>query len=60
VVDEIDPNSFPSRYNPSDDAEPVVPDHGLRRVWESIPAGPRLVIPIALLLAVVVVASMPG
>jgi hypothetical protein len=55
VADEIDPNSSPSRYNPSDDAEPAVPDHGLRRVWETIPAGPRLVIPIALLLAVVVV-----
>jgi hypothetical protein len=55
VADEIDPNASPSRHNPSDDAEPAVPDRGLRRLWESIPAGPRMVIPIGLLLAAVVV-----
>jgi hypothetical protein len=55
VAAEIDPNSSPSRYNPSDYGGPAVPDHGLRRVWERIPTGLRLVIPITLLLAVVVV-----
>lgn len=43
MVDEIEPNSSPGV------------DHGLRGFWARIPAGPRLVIPIALLLAVVVV-----
>jgi hypothetical protein len=55
VADETDSNSSPSRYNPSDDADPAARDHGLRRVWTRIPAGGRLVIPIALLLAAVVV-----
>lgn len=43
MVDEIEPNSSPGV------------DHGLRGFWARIPAGPRLIIPIALLLAVVVV-----
>jgi hypothetical protein len=43
VVDEIEPNSSPAV------------DPGLRGFWARMPAGPRLVIPIALLLAVVVV-----
>jgi hypothetical protein len=48
VADEIDPNR-------THDAHPAAPDHGLRRIWERIPAGLRLVLPIALLLAVVIV-----
>jgi hypothetical protein len=55
VADEIDPDSSPSRYNASYDAQPAVCDHGLRRFWDSFPAGPRVAIPIALLLVVVVV-----
>ncbi len=54
-ADEVDPNSSPGGYNPSDDANPAPSVHGLRRVWNRIPPGPRLVIPIALLLTMVVV-----
>ncbi|BAX94584.1 hypothetical protein [Mycobacterium shigaense] len=43
MVDEIEPHSSPGG------------DHGLRGCWARIPPGARLVIPIALLLAVVVV-----
>jgi hypothetical protein len=59
VTHEIDPNSSPDGYQRSDDhpseADPDAPDHGLRRAWEGIPAGVRLVVPIVLLLAVVIV-----
>jgi hypothetical protein len=43
VVDEIEPHSSPGG------------DHGIRGFWARIPPGPRLVIPIALFLAVVIV-----
>jgi hypothetical protein len=55
VAAEIDPNSSPDGYNGSHNANQAVPGNRLRRVWASIPAGPRLVFPIALLLAVVIV-----
>jgi hypothetical protein len=59
VADEIDPNSSPDGYRRSDnhpsEADPDAPQQGLRRVWEGIPAGVRLVLPIALLLGVVIV-----
>jgi hypothetical protein len=55
VADEIEPNSSPDGDNRPDQAGPSVADHGLRRLWARIPAGPRLVVPIALLLAVVIV-----
>jgi hypothetical protein len=46
VADEIEPNLSPGGYPPTP---------GLREVWESLPPGPRLVTPIALLLATVIV-----
>jgi hypothetical protein len=46
VVDEIEPKLSPGGYPPTG---------GLRGVWESVPPGLRLVIPIALLLATVIV-----
>jgi hypothetical protein len=46
VVDEIEPKLSPGGYPPIG---------GLRGVWESFPPGLRLVIPIALLLATVIV-----
>jgi hypothetical protein len=55
VADEIEPNSSPDGDNRSGETGPSAPDHGLRRWWTSMPAGPRLVLPIALLLAVVIV-----
>jgi hypothetical protein len=55
VADEIEPDSSPGGDNRLDDAGPSGPDHGLRRWWARIPAGPRQVIPIALLLATVIV-----
>lgn len=55
MVDEIEPNSSPGGDARLDDAGRAVPDHRLRGVWLRIPAGPRLVIPIVLLLAVVIV-----
>ena len=55
MADEIEPNSSPDGDNRVEHAAPSAPDHGLRRHWARIPAGPRLVIPIALLLAVVIV-----
>ena len=51
----IDPNSSPDGYNGSYNADPPGPGNRLRQVWAGIPAGPRLVIPIALLLALVIV-----
>jgi hypothetical protein len=58
VADDIDRNSSPDGYQRSDnhpsEADPDAPHHGLQRAWEGIPAGVRLVIPIALLLAVVI------
>jgi hypothetical protein len=54
VTAEIDPHSSPDGYNRAHDADPAAPGIRLRQVWTSIPAGPRLVIPIALLLAVVI------
>lgn len=55
MVDEIEPNSSPDGDNRPDDAGPSGPDHGLRRLWARTPEGPRLVLPIAVLLAVVIV-----
>jgi hypothetical protein len=46
VADEIEPKLSPGGYPPTP---------GLRKVWESVPPGPRLVTPIALLLATVIV-----
>jgi hypothetical protein len=46
VADEIEPKLPPGGYPPTP---------GLRKVWESVPPGPRLVIPSALLLATVIV-----
>ncbi|HWS92788.1 MAG TPA: hypothetical protein VN306_09935 [Mycobacterium sp.] len=55
MADEIEPNSSPGGDDPSHDTDPTPPARGLRRVWDGIPEGPRLVIPIALLLATVIV-----
>ncbi len=55
MADEIEPNSSPDGDNRPDQAGPSAPDHGLRWLWARVPAGPRLVVPIALLLAVVIV-----
>jgi hypothetical protein len=46
VADEIEPKLSPGGYPPT---------RGSRVVWESVPPGLRLVIPIALLLATVIV-----
>jgi hypothetical protein len=51
VADEIDPNPSPD----GDDADPEAPEHGLRRLGRQIPPGLRTAIPLALLVAVVVV-----
>ncbi len=48
---EIDPNPSPD----GDNADPEVPEHGLRRLWQRTPPGLRTVFPLALLVAVVVV-----
>jgi hypothetical protein len=55
MADEIDPYSSPDGDKRGDDAGPDAPEHGLRRVWQKIPPGPRTAIPLVLLLAVVVV-----
>ena len=55
MADEIEPNSSPDGDNRSGAADPSASDQGLRGFWEQIPPGPRLVIPLALLLATVVV-----
>jgi hypothetical protein len=55
VVDEIELNSSPGGDNRRGAAHPSSSDHGLRGFWYQIPPGPRLVIPLVLLLAVVVV-----
>jgi len=55
VADEIEPNSSPGGDNRRGAADPSASDHGLRGFWGQIPPGPRLVIPLALLLATVVV-----
>jgi hypothetical protein len=55
VADEIEPNFSPGGHHPSDAADPEPPAGGLRQAWERVPPGPRLVIPIALLLATVIV-----
>lgn len=54
MADEIDPNLSPVGDRRSNGADPAPPAHSLRQVWDRIPPGPRLVIPIALLLATVV------
>lgn len=51
MADEIDPNPSPG----GDNAGPEAPEHGLRRFWQQIPPGLRTVLPLALLVAVVVV-----
>jgi hypothetical protein len=53
VADEIDSKTLPGTDNSSNDADRA--DAGVRQAWSRIPAGPRLVIPIALLLTTVVV-----
>ncbi|MGD1109209.1 MAG: hypothetical protein ABR885_02815 [Mycobacterium sp.] len=55
MADEIEPNSSPGGDNRRGAADPSASDHGLRGFWGQIPPGPRLVIPLALLLATVVV-----
>ncbi|MDT5115647.1 MAG: hypothetical protein QOE30_1386 [Mycobacterium sp.] len=55
MADEIDPHSSPDGDKRGDDADPDAPEHGLRRVWQKTPPGLRMVIPLVLLLAVVVV-----
>jgi hypothetical protein len=55
VADEIEPNSSSSGDNRIDAADSSASDHGLRGFWGRIPPGPRLVIPLALLLAAVIV-----
>jgi hypothetical protein len=55
VADEIEPNSSPGRDNRRGAADPSSSDHGIRGFWDQIPPGSRLVIPLVLLLAVVVV-----
>jgi len=55
VAEEIAPNSSRSGDNRRGAADPSASDHGLRGFWEQIPSGPRLVIPLALLLAAVIV-----
>ena len=55
MADEIEPNSSPGGDNRRGAADPSASDQGLRGFWEQIPPGPRLVIPLALLLATVVV-----
>jgi len=55
VGDGIDPNSLPGADRAPRDADPAPAAHGLRRAWGRVPQGPRLVVPIALLLTTVVV-----
>ena len=55
MADEIEPNSSPDGDNRRGAADPSASDHGLREFWARIPPGPRLVVPLALLLATVVV-----
>lgn len=55
MADEIELNSSPGGDNRRGSAHPSASDHGLRGFWYQIPPGPRLVIPLVLLLAVVVV-----
>ena len=55
MADEIDPNLSPGEDHGSDDADPAPTSQGLRQVWARVPPGPRLVIPIASLLAAVIV-----
>lgn len=55
MADEIELNSSPGGDNRRGAAHPSASDHGLRGFWYRIPPGPRLVIPLVLLLAVVVV-----
>jgi hypothetical protein len=55
VADEIELNSSPGGDNRRGAADPSASDHGLRGFWAQIPPAPRLVIPLALLLAVVMV-----
>ncbi len=51
MADEIGPNPSPD----GDNADPEQPEHGLRGTWQRIPPGLRTVLPLALLVAVVVV-----
>ncbi len=54
MADDIDPGSAPRGYRLSAGADVAPPHHRLRQIWAAIPPGPRLVVPIALLLAAVV------
>ena len=55
MADEIEPNSSPGGDNRRGAADPSSSDHGIRGFWDQIPPGPRLVIPLVLLLAAVIV-----
>jgi hypothetical protein len=55
VADEIEPNSSPGGDDRRGAADPSASDHGLRGFWNQIPPGPRLVIPLVLLLTAVMV-----
>ena len=54
MAGEIDSHLLPRTDNSSNGADQAPDADGARRVWDSIPPGPRLVVPIALLLATVI------
>ena len=54
MAHDIDASPSPRGYRRSVGPGSTPPVHGLRRIWDGIPPGARLVVPIALLLATVI------